>query len=348
MTDKRIINVNPDMFTIPDSTRKKRPPKSDHIKVKQPTIKQPRNKSIKRKLLNYIRNKQKEKLQEYDSILTEKQPNIYLEDFESDFKNSINYLESIAEKNNPPPSVNLSNSSTPTFNNTFKKYPNIDENVSMEFPSTSSLEPLSDVSQDFTIPSSNLPPITIQKPPQYGCLKNGSLPTYRNWKNTTQKNYQPISNNNPIQNPIQNHIQNPIQNPIPKLLPTSPMINPEFKNKLIQDIHNKPPPKKKKYRKKIIKRNFTIGRSKKYPKVSVLVSNKTIRKNIYTNKTLLQQTSIEDIKKYLIKRGFIKVGSIAPNNVLRKMYESVMTICGDVYNHNSNNLLYNYFNYNEE
>ena len=120
MTDKRIINVNPDMFTIPDSTRKKRPPKNDNIKVKQPTIKQPRNKSIKRKLLNYIRNKQKEKLQEYDSILTEKQPNVYLEDFESDFKNSINYLESIAEKNNQPPQVNLS-TSTPTFNNTFKK-----------------------------------------------------------------------------------------------------------------------------------------------------------------------------------------------------------------------------------
>ena len=344
MTDKRIINVNPDMFTIPDSTRKKRPPKNDNIKVKQPTIKQPRNKSIKRKLLNYIRNKQKEKLQEYDSILTEKQPNVYLEDFESDFKNSINYLESIAEKNNQPPQVNLS-TSTPTFNNTFKNYPSANENVSMEFPSTSQVQSLNDISQDFNNPSSNYPPITIQKPPEYGCLKNGSLPTYRNWKNTTQKNYEPINDSTPIQTPIQTP---PPQNSIPKLLPTSPMINPEFKNKLIQDIHNKPPPKKKKYRKKIIKRNFTIGRSKKHPKVSVLVSNKTIRKNIYTNKTLLQQTSIEDIKKYLIKRGFIKVGSIAPNNVLRKMYESVMTICGDVYNHNSNNLLYNYFNYNEE
>ena len=340
MTDKRIINVNPDIFNIPDSTKKKRPPKNDNdIKVKQPNIKQPRNKSIKRKLLNYIRNKQKEKLQEYDSILTEKQPNVYLEDFESDFKNSINYLESIAEKNNQPPQVNLS-TSTPTFNTTFKNYPSANENVSMEFPSTPSIKPLNDISQDFNNPSSNYPPITIQKPPEYGCLKNGSLPTYRNWKNTTQKNYEPI--------PDSTHIQTPNQNSIPKLLPTSPMINPEFKNKLIQDIHNKPPPKKKKYRKKIIKRNFTIGRSKKYPKVSVLVSNKTIRKNIYTNKTLLQQTSIEDIKKYLIKRGFIKVGSIAPNNVLRKMYESVMTICGDVYNHNSNNLLYNYFNYNEE
>jgi hypothetical protein len=78
----------------------------------------------------------------------------------------------------------------------------------------------------------------------------------------------------------------------------------------------------------------------------VLVSNKTIRKNITTKKTLLQQTSIQDIKKFLIKKGFIKVGSIAPNDVLRKMYETVNMMCGDVQNHNPDNLLYNYFNYN--
>ena len=127
-----------------------------------------------------------------------------------------------------------------------------------------------------------------------------------------------------------------------KILPTSPLIHTEFKNTLMNDYNNKNiQKKKKKYRRKIIKRNFTIGRSKKHPKVSVLISNKTIRKNIYTNKTLLQQSSIEDIRKHLIKRGFIKVGSIAPNNVLRHMYENIMTICGDVYNHNPKNLLYN-------
>ena len=356
MTDKRIINVNPDIFNIPDSTKKKRPPKNDNnIKIKQPNIKQPRNKTIKRKLLNYIRNRQKEKLKEYDSVLSEKEPNIYLEDFESDFKNSINYLENIVEKNNQP----ISN------NHTFKNYPSFtNENVSMEFPSTPNinLDSLNDVSQNLNHAPSNLPPITIQKPPEYGCLKNGYLPTYRNWRNTTHKNYEPIHNSNTTYNPPSNttQVSNPITNINPtsvpnpisttnKILPTSPLIHPEFKNTLMNDYNNKNiQKKKKKYRRKIIKRNFTIGRSKKHPKVSVLISNKTIRKNIYTNKTLLQQSSIEDIRKHLIKRGFIKVGSIAPNNVLRHMYENIMTICGDVYNHNPKNLLYNYFNYKEE
>lgn len=360
MADKRIINVNPDIFNIPDSTKKKRPTKNDNnIKVKQPNIKQPRNKTIKRKLLNYIRNRQKEKLKEYDSVLSEKEPNIYLEDFESDFKNSINYLENIVEKNNQPTSNN----------HTFKNYPSFtNENVSMEFPTTPNinLDSLNDVSKDINQSHSNLPAITIQKPPEYGCLKNGSLPTYRNWRNTTHKNYEPIhnsntpsntpqvSNHNTISNTPQISNHNPISNnnnisTTNKILPTSPLINPEFKNTLMNDYNNKNiQKKKKKYRRKIIKRNFTIGRSKKHPKVSVLISNKTIRKNIYTNKTLLQQSSIDDIRKHLIKRGFIKVGSIAPNNVLRHMYENIMTICGDVYNHNPKNLLYNYFNYKEE
>ena len=118
-------------------------------------------------------------------------------------------------------------------------------------------------------------------------------------------------------------------------------------DKLKENSNNLIEKPKRKLKKKIIKRNYTIGRSKVRPKISVLVSNKTIRNRISTKKTLLQQTPIEDIKKFLIKRGFIKVGSIAPNDVLRKMYETVSLICGDAYNHNPDNLVYNYFNYNE-
>ena len=45
-----------------------------------------------------------------------------------------------------------------------------------------------------------------------------------------------------------------------------------------------------------------------------------------------------------MKRGFIKVGSTAPNDVLRKMYESATLICGEIQNHNPDNLLYNFMN----
>jgi hypothetical protein len=110
----------------------------------------------------------------------------------------------------------------------------------------------------------------------------------------------------------------------------------------------KPTKPKKNRRKKTVRRPFKIGKSKVHPKVAVLVSNKTIRNNITTKYQLLKQTPISDVKKFLMKRGFIRVGSIAPNDVLRKMYEDVTMICGDVQNHNPDNLLYNFLNANEK
>ena len=87
-----------------------------------------------------------------------------------------------------------------------------------------------------------------------------------------------------------------------------------------------------------------MGKSKVLPKVGVLVSNHTIRSRIKNQTHDLSKVPIKEVRRFLIKKGFIKVGTIAPNDVLRKMYESVCTVCGEVKNHNSENLLYNFFN----
>ena len=100
-------------------------------------------------------------------------------------------------------------------------------------------------------------------------------------------------------------------------------------------------------RKKTLRRTYKIGRSTIAPKVSVLVSNKTLRNRITTKGQLLKQTPIQDVKKYLIKQGIIRVGSTTPNDVLRKMYESMMLVCGEIQNHNPDTLLYNYINGND-
>ena len=102
----------------------------------------------------------------------------------------------------------------------------------------------------------------------------------------------------------------------------------------------------KKYpkQKKTLRRTFSVGKSKNKNQISVLVSNKTIRKKIMTKSEMLKQTPIHEIRKFLMKKGLIKVGSIAPNDVLRKMYESALLMCGDIKNHNSENILYNFMN----
>ena len=74
----------------------------------------------------------------------------------------------------------------------------------------------------------------------------------------------------------------------------------------------------------------------------MLLANKTIRSNVLEKEQKLKQVPIEDIRKYLIKHGFIRVGTTTPNDVLRKMYESALMICGEVKNHNPDNLLYNF------
>jgi hypothetical protein len=102
--------------------------------------------------------------------------------------------------------------------------------------------------------------------------------------------------------------------------------------------------KSSKNQKRIIRRTFRTGKSKVHPRVSVLVANKTIRNNTNLKKLELLETPIQEVKRYLKKQGFIKAGTNTPNDVLRQMYECVNMICGEVKNHNPENLLYNYFN----
>jgi hypothetical protein len=198
--------------------------------------------------------------------------------------------------------------------------------------------------------SLNIKPAMQNIVPHYGCLKNGALPTYRDYMNKTRKQ-QPVINISPI---ATGGNATPMNTIVPESKTESQIIatkvnesikrvadmkRAEFK---LQQIKNERPKKMK--RKKTLRRTYKTGKSKILPRISVLVSNKTIRNNISTRSQLLKQTPIEEVKRFLVKRGLIKVGSITPNDVLRKMYESAFLLCGEVQNHNPDNLLYNFLN----
>jgi len=302
MSEKRIIKINEDMFKIPNKTRKSKPPSTTNIKVKAPK-KEEKSHTLKRKLLQIIRNKQNEKVKtQYDPKSEESVSN-----FENDFNSSLEYLS------------NLQSKQPPKLNGTIRNYNPSHEHVNLELPAELAQH---DVTSSLITPPPVVTPVislrqneNIPPTPQYGCMKNGNLPTFRTWKRTTQKNYEPIITQKAIHAPVQ-IIHTPVE--------------------------STPVEEKVKKQKKIIRRNFTIGKSRNKPLLSVLVSNRTLRNRTSTQQKLLQQTPIEDIKKHLIKRGFIKVGCIAPNDVLRQMYESTMMICGDVKNHNQDYLLHNF------
>jgi hypothetical protein len=100
-----------------------------------------------------------------------------------------------------------------------------------------------------------------------------------------------------------------------------------------------PGPKKVK---KTYRRSFRVGKNTSLGTVGVLIPNHTLRKNVRDQLKSIHGLSMSEIKERLITSGLIKVGSNAPDDVLRKMYESMKMIGGEVNNYNTPNILFNY------
>jgi hypothetical protein len=327
MSEKRTIQFNPDFLKFTNNkTRKKQPNNTnpDNIKIRSTRPKKRDETFKKNSILRMIRKHQQEKynqmLESFEKPQSKKTVNETTASFQSDFEQSKQFLDKMIEENSFKQSLH---------NHTLKQPASIHSYLENQYP----LENISQtISTPHTIPGQS---VFIQPPkiasnvlhnPQYGCLKNGQLPTYRNWFNRTQK----ATTNTVLTGTTNQHAvrANELSQKMEKI-------------NLRQDVKkNRKRPKQK----RIVRRTFKIGKSKVIPKISVLISNRSIRNKVSTDGQLLKQKPIEEIKKYLIKHGLIRVGTTAPNDVLRKMYECSVMMCGEVQNHNPDNLLYNFLN----
>jgi len=158
---------------------------------------------------------------------------------------------------------------------------------------------------------------------------------------------QPISN--PISNPNSQSISNPISQSISQSIsnPISQSISNPISNPISQPVTNQNMEQTsgkiiatKHITKKTIKRKYTLGRSNIKKTVSVLIKDRGTRKKVLTAQKDLKRKNINDIKVYLKEHNLIKTGSNAPNDVLRKLYESAM-LSGEITNNNTETMLHN-------
>jgi len=86
-------------------------------------------------------------------------------------------------------------------------------------------------------------------------------------------------------------------------------------------------------------RTYRLGRSKQ-GLVSVLLSNKQIRRTVSKKKHDLKRLPMQKVRQDLVRKGFIRMGSTAPDNVLREIYEN-MEMIGQVRNFSPDILFHN-------
>jgi len=72
-----------------------------------------------------------------------------------------------------------------------------------------------------------------------------------------------------------------------------------------------------------------------------LVKSKQTRKKVKNEVNILKKKSIQEVKDYLRKHNLTKIGSNAPDYILRSTYENAY-LSGDITNKNPDILLHNW------
>jgi hypothetical protein len=175
---------------------------------------------------------------------------------------------------------------------------------------------------------------TVMQDKPYGVLKNGLKPTFKTW-NKSQKNIQYTQSAQPVQ-PVQS--QSVLIEPVQvSILPDKKEVSTEVS----KEGSNEGSKVSDKIQTPLQKCPIKVGKSKKNKTVQIWIACHKTRKARSEEQDTIRKTSLSTVKNYLKNHKLIKVGSTAPTNLIRQIYENAKSY-GDVTNENKQNLLYNY------
>ena len=413
MSTKKTIKINPEFFKrnskTPSSKRKKK------LKPVIPKTMKPNN--IKKQLIQKIKRHQKNALDQKNSLNKEE------ENFKNNFSESLDYLQKMItekkkkkkkrstikkqmNKKNTIPVLNIQTATgiaTPSFPQTGVK------TAIKLMPSVGSVCQIPKLVDFDTLDNQILPNTLLQnKTPSWGCLKNGKLPTYSQYKKTLKKRSnmekiklagsklaEEIKIDNSVKIVDKTMFEKPIgeikfEKPVGKIKFEKPVNEIKFE-KPVNEIKFEKPVGKIKFEKPVGKikfdspldkitdipkerqtklsrlkdkflnnnvptvntnsfitkrktiKKYKLGKNKKKNNIGVLIKSHKTRKKIKDEIGILKQKSIAEIKLYLKKHNIIKIGSLAPDDVLRQLYND-SRLAGDIYNNSSEILMHNYMN----
>ena len=177
--------------------------------------------------------------------------------------------------------------------------------------------------------------------PQYGNLKNGNKPTFKEL-NSSYKNYEVNLNNQPM-NPVVSQPMNPVvSQPMQQMInqPMNPVVSQPMQQPIQQVISRDSLVISDKKNDIIQSKKIILGKTDN-KNISILIKGNKSRKKNEKMKINLKEKKLFTIKKYLNDKNLVKHGTCAPSNLLKEIYES-SHIIGDIYNTNGDILLSNY------
>lgn len=331
----KTIQINPEYLAMANGKSKKQKTQKRPKKQKPAAPKLPNK--MRKELLGRIKDFQKNKEQELAEVHVQDAEE---EDFENEFNRSLSFLQDLSTRKNRKGkksnkqgtlrredarvSVDAPRDMFEIATAPLEEHKPLPE-VSLPPPAPEVLETTENTPPHSPSPRPIPPPSSFGEQPPYGSLKNGTRPTFREWKRHTQKSLDSNANARPLIKIDDNEFGQAPKSEREKKLE-------RFKAKI-------KPRTSKASRIKTLK--YRLG---KLPdrRVAVLIKNKATRKQVQSEHGALKTQSILEVKNYLRRKNLLKAGSNAPADVLRQMYEQSI-LAGDVENTSRETLMHNFF-----